>query len=69
MFQAKADNEILILDDKQRKIEEEIRRLTDKLPDLDDFEEIKKLQKEISKKKEELKEIQESRLNVLKNLR
>ena len=69
MFQAKADNEILILDDKQRKIEEEIRRLTDKLPDLDDFEEIKKLQKEISKKKEELKEIRESRLNVLKNLR
>ena len=69
MFQAKADNEILILDDKQQKIEEEIRRLTDKLPDLDDFEEIKKLQKEISKKKEELKEIRESRLNVLKNLR
>ena len=69
MFQAKADNEILILDDKQQKIEEEIRRLTDKLPDLDDFEEIKKLQKEISKKKEELKEIRESRSNVLKNLR
>ena len=69
MFQAESDNVILILDEKQQKIEEEIRRLTDKLPDLDDFEEIKKLQKEISKKKEELKEIRESRLNVLKNLR
>ena len=58
---------MLILDDKQQKIEEEIRRLTDKLLDLDDVGEMKKLQKKISMKKEELKEIGERRLNVHKN--